>query len=57
MILSPSHTLINCMPLSKSLKLIKSHFILLNNNARKCTLYTIRHYAHLQRSVEDTESI
>lgn len=38
---------INCVPLSKSLKPIKTHFIPLNNNAQKSTSYTRKHYAPL----------
>ena len=34
---------INRVALSKSLKLIKTHFSLLNNNAWESTLYTIKH--------------
>lgn len=48
---------INCVPLSKSLMPIKAHFILLNNNPKESTLYTIKHRTHLQCSVQNTTSI
>lgn len=52
-----SQTYINCVTLSKSLKPIKTNFIPPNNNARESTLYSRRHYTHLQCPVQDTASI
>lgn len=36
---------INCVPLGKSLKPIKTHLSGLNNNAQGSTFYTIKHHA------------